>query len=63
MTMNNAVDLDTTLLLERHLRARMAGAAVLSEKRLVYAEIIMLCRMYREKLDSGETGESHDRHF
>ncbi|MGI0021030.1 MAG: hypothetical protein ACREAY_11225 [Nitrososphaera sp.] len=58
--MNNAVDLDTTLLLESHLCAKMATAAVLSEKRLLYAEIIMLCRMYREKLGSGE---SPDRHF
>lgn len=58
--MNNAVDLNATMLLESHLCAKMAGAAVLSEKRLVFAEIILLCRMYREKLDSGE---SPDRHF
>lgn len=48
------------MLLESHLCAKMAGAAVLSEKRLVFAEIILLCRIYREKLDSGE---SPDRHF
>ena len=58
--MNNTVDLDATLLLESHLCAKMAGAAVLSEKRLVFAEIILLCQVYREKLDSCE---SPDRHF
>jgi hypothetical protein len=57
--MNNAVELDATLLLESHLCAKMAGAAILSEKRLVFAEIILLCRMYREKLDSGESPDGH----
>lgn len=61
--MNNAVDLDATLLLERRLCVKMATAAALSEKRLVYAEIVMLCRMYREKLDSGETSKGYDGHF
>ena len=58
--MNNAVELDATLLLESHLCEKMAGAAILSEKRLVFAEIILLSRMYRQKLDSSE---SPDRHF
>ena len=58
--MNNAVELDATLLLESHLCAKMAGGGRLERKKLVFAEIILLCRMYREKLDSSE---SPDRHF
>jgi hypothetical protein len=58
--MNNAVELDATLMLESHLCAKMAGAAILSEKRLVFAEIILLCHVYREKLDACEIP---DRHF
>lgn len=57
--MNNAVELDATLLLESHLCAKMAGATILSEKRLVFAEIILLCRMYREKLDACESPDRH----
>ncbi|MEW5840110.1 hypothetical protein [Nitrososphaera sp.] len=59
-------ELDATLMLERDLRAGMAAAAVMSEKRLVFAEMLVLCQTYREMLEPGRTepGEGCDwQHF
>jgi hypothetical protein len=66
---DKAAEVQATLLFERHLIEGMATATNMSEKRLVFAEMILLCEMYCEMLsDSSSRGEygdniSDDGHF
>ena len=63
MSNDRTVEIDTTMSIERRLCAEMTTSPELSEKRLLFVEIILLCRMYKDKLDSKRTDESYDRDF
>lgn len=51
MTVNNIIEIDETLEFERTLKEEMAGAPVMSQTRLVFAEMLVLCMTYRELLE------------
>lgn len=64
MGIDTTAEFNTTLELEGKLTRKMANSPMMSLKRLVFAEMLVLCMSYRELLEPENSTEASDyEHF
>lgn len=56
-------DWEATNEIEAILTKQIAAAPAMSAKRLLCAEMIIICKFYRDLIDSKDPAPEHDGHF